>query len=444
MARTLKEASLTTRNARTKLPAGLHWRSIDPETHLGYRKGVRGGVWLVRWRNGEGYRQDRIGTADDEISEGTLDYTTAVRSARDRVEVARREDLAASTGEIQTVRTAVLAYNEVRDARFRARGGSSTGRTAASSSLERYVIGREATGGMEARNPSAIADVPLHELTEAQLLNWRRSLPSTLKTSSVWHLSATLKAAINFAYRTNRATLPAELPGVLTAALVISRTADGEGDGVARDNQILDAETIGQVITAAQMVDDAGDWGGDLYRMIVVLAATGARFSQVVRLTVRDVQIERSRIMVPPSYKGQGRKPEATPVPIGADVLAALGPVIKGRGRGELLLTRRQMERIPGQLKWVATGRRPWGRAARLVEPWAEIRKVAALGAEIVPYALRHSSIVRGIRAGLPLRLVAALHDTSVEMIERHYGRWIADGLDDMAARAVVPLLPQS
>jgi hypothetical protein len=28
-------------------------------------------------------------------------------------------------------------------------------------------------------------------------------------------------------------------------------------------------------------------------------------------------------------------------------------------------------------------------------------------------------------------------------MIERHYGRWIADGLEDLAARAVVPLLPQ-
>jgi integrase len=58
-----------------------------------------------------------------------------------------------------------------------------------------------------------------------------------------------------------------------------------------------------------------------------------------------------------------------------------------------------------------------------------------------VPYALRHSSIVRAIRNGLPIRLVAALHDTSVVMIERHYGRWIADGLEEIASRAVVPLL---
>jgi hypothetical protein len=60
----------------------------------------------------------------------------------------------------------------------------------------------------------------------------------------------------------------------------------------------------------------------------------------------------------------------------------------------------------------------------------------------VIPYALRHSSIVRGIRQGLPIRLVAALHDTSIQMIEKHYARWIVDGLEELAARSVVPLVP--
>ena len=38
--------------------------------------------------------------------------------------------------------------------------------------------------------------------------------------------------------------------------------------------------------------------------------------------------------------------------------------------------------------------------------------------------------------------LVAALHDTSVAMIEKHYSHWIVDGLEEMAAAAVVPLVP--
>jgi hypothetical protein len=76
-----------------------------------------------------------------------------------------------------------------------------------------------------------------------------------------------------------------------------------------------------------------------------------------------------------------------------------------------------------------------------LTRPWAEIRELAGLP-EVIPYSLRHSSIVRGIRQGLPIRLVAALHDTSVQMIEKHYARWIADGLEELAARSVVPLVP--
>ena len=54
MSKTLVEAPLTTPNARSKLKTGIHWRGIDPDTHLGYRKGVRGGRWVVRWYRGEG------------------------------------------------------------------------------------------------------------------------------------------------------------------------------------------------------------------------------------------------------------------------------------------------------------------------------------------------------------------------------------------------------
>ena len=45
-------------------------------------------------------------------------------------------------------------------------------------------------------------------------------------------------------------------------------------------------------------------------------------------------------------------------------------------------------------------------------------------------YALRHSSIARRLLAGAPIRLVAALHDTSVAMIERSYARHIAEHAD--------------
>jgi len=77
MSQTLKEAPLTTRNARAKLDLGLYWRGVDPDIHLGYRKGKRGGRWLVRWYEGKGvYRQHAIGTADDALDgDGTHTYS---------------------------------------------------------------------------------------------------------------------------------------------------------------------------------------------------------------------------------------------------------------------------------------------------------------------------------------------------------------------------------
>jgi hypothetical protein len=56
----------------------------------------------------------------------------------------------------------------------------------------------------------------------------------------------------------------------------------------------------------------------------------------------------------------------------------------------------------------------------------------------VTMYALRHTSIVRQLLANVPVRVVAALHDTSVVMIERNYSKFIADHADELA-RATLP-----
>ena len=55
-------------------------------------------------------------------------------------------------------------------------------------------------------------------------------------------------------------------------------------------------------------------------------------------------------------------------------------------------------------------------------------------------YALRHSSIVRQLLAGVPVRIVAAGHDTSVKMIERTYSQHITDHADAMVRGAMLSL----
>ncbi len=73
---------------------------------------------------------------------------------------------------------------------------------------------------------------------------------------------------------------------------------------------------------------------------------------------------------------------------------------------------------------------------------WKAIRERVGMP-EVIPYALRHSSLVRGLRKGLPIQQVAKLHNTSVKMIERHYAKYIVTALEDLVRAAVVPLMPR-
>jgi integrase len=148
------------------------------------------------------------------------------------------------------------------------------------------------------------------------------------------------------------------------------------------------------------------DGDGDTALLIIVLAATGARFSQVRRLQVQDVQPERSRIMMPSSRKRRSRrKAEHVPIQVGHDVIAMLHAAMEGRQPTDILLNRwRHVQTGPAE--WQRTDYRPWLSASEIMRPWKSACKKLGL-TQAVPYALRHSSIVRGLRANLPIRLVA-------------------------------------
>jgi integrase len=171
--------------------------------------------------------------------------------------------------------------------------------------------------------------------------------------------------------------------------------------------------------------------------MVLLLASTGARFSQLARLRVGDVQA--ARVLVPTGRLGRTRDDSNTPVPIGSDVIKALLPILRDRKAGDYLLERWfHVQHGPG--KWQRDRRAPWGAAFEITKLFRRIA-IAAGVPGMTTYALRHSSIVRGLRAGLPIRLVASLHDTSTPIIERYYSRHIADGSDELAVRAIVPLV---
>lgn len=427
MARTIADIRLQDRTARARLKPRHHpyWRSISDGRHLGYYRGKQTGSWIARCRapDERDYVTLPLGTADDIVEadgEGILDWKQALEAALDWFQKVEKPGYLDAAN--LTVQSAVEEYSVMRDARDSARAGRPV-RSDGRSRLTRYV-----------KVDDQIAGIRLHDLTEADLKGWRERIQG-LKVLSRQRLATDLKAALNYCYQSHRRSLPADFPVTVKFGLKSEEHYWEQGGSSARDNQILEDEQVRTIIRVARELDEDGDFA----LVVVLLAATGARFSQLRRMTVGDVQLDRSRLLVPTSFKGKGRSPQLIKVPVGPDVLQLLRPAVDGRPASEPLLQRWRYKQVDA-IKWVRASRGAWKTASEMTRDWRRV--VAAAGLDgVIPYALRHTSIVRGIRANLPIRLVAAVHDTSVTMIERHYSRWITEGLEEMVAKAVVPLL---
>lgn len=427
MARTVKEVRLQDRTARTKLAPRRkpYWRFLSEGRHLGYYRGARSSSWIARYRGAaaqDEYVTAKLGAADDRCDadgEAVLDWKQAFEKALAWFDAQSRRHL--RTEPIWTVKQAVDFYVAMRDARDSARAGRPM-RSTASSRLRIHVL-----------ETPTLPSICLDQLSESDIKAWLAKV-TIRKDTTKRRLAADLKAALNAAYAEDRRRLPADLPEIIKYGLKVEVAEDLAALSVARENQILGDEQVRLIIETAMRLDAEGD----LTRRIVLLAATGARFSQVQRMLVRDVQFEHSRLLLPKSRKGKGKTADYIRVQVGPDVLNALRPVVEGRKPAEPLLE--HWRYVRDGIQWIRDRRGPWEAAWEMTNGWREIAGAAGLP-RAIPYALRHSSIVRGIRLGLPIRLVAALHDTSVVMIERHYSRWITEGLDELAARAVVPLV---
>jgi site-specific recombinase XerD len=421
MGRRLIESAITTRAARLKLRNGFHWRAIDPDIHLGYRKSNRAGRWLVRWRNGADYLRATLGVADDALDadgRDTLDYQQAMAAAQGHVQKMRKAAVEPAEP-APTVREACERYGEA----FKSRGTS--GGALPGQRLANHVL-----------NDPQIADVPLDVLESEDIRNWRRRLrEKAVAETTVRRISNDFRAALNAAVRSFRRSLSSDLSDEIKSGFEI--TGDDPPAESERPSIILTDDEIRRLTAAAREIDAENDWEGDLFALVIGLAATGARFSQVKKIPIEWFQETKRRVLAPSSRKGRSKKdrPPAS-IPIGEDAIEIFARCAGARPDDEPLFMRWAYRRAGG-LKWEKDKRRAW-EASEISEPFKQIVARAELPQELTAYALRHSSIVRQLRKGLPIRLVAAMHDTSSEMIESHYSKHIVGALEEMAAGAVI------
>lgn len=382
---------------------------------LGYRKLAHGsGAWIAKLTIDGRRAEERIGEADDEGLPEALSYADAVAASlqwrrwkRSALIEARK---AHSAGAL-TVWDAVSAYVARRVERSAVSGEN------ALRVLRKYV-----------RGDSDFSTTRLSKLHAGDIEAWRGRLPRRIAPSTENRILNDVRAALNAACETHRR----QLPPLLREEIRIGTRARPAASNARK--QILSDAEVRRVVEAAFAVDPDGDFA----RLIMLAAATGARFSQLAAMCVGDIQVDLGRAMVPAARKGRVIKPKPPiAVPLGRDVVDAMSAAIDGRQEDNALLERWSYRKAE-KLRWARDRRRPWRNAHEADKLWAATLTRAELPDTTVMYALRHSSIVRGLRAGLPIRLVAASHDTSVEMIEAHYSAFIVDATEDLARRAAI------
>jgi len=393
-----RAARLESATARRKLDVAKkpYWKMVSPGIALGYRRNEGPGTWSVRV-TGAGEWIKRIGLADDlEPADGraVLTYWQAIDAAR---ALARR-----SPGEA-TADTQPITLDEA---------------------LDRYESDLTSRGGdpynaRRARRhlPAALKSKPVSMLSATELKKWRDGLAEQLSPASVNRTRTCVRAACQLALKHD--------PRIENSR-AWKVGLDGLPDTHRARNVILDDVTVRRIVAKAYAHDPA------LGLMVEVAAVTGARLSQLARLEVADLQVDRLRVMLPRSAKGRVRskKHERRPVPIPASLAASLQAAANGRAADAPLLLRNN------GAPWVSGG-------SHHREDFQAV--VAACGldpAAVTLYALRHSSIVRQLLANVPIRIVAATHDTSVGQIEKNYSDLITEHSDSLSRAALLDLAP--
>jgi integrase len=374
MPRTVRERKLDTPAARAKLkPSGKpYWRAIDVGLHLGYRRGLNGGRWVLRrYLGNEKYAVETIAIADDHSAAdgaGILDFFQAQRRARE----------------------AAAKFKEP------ARGPFTISMAMAAYFTRRENDGAKSLAGDRGRASKhilpALGDVLVADLTRDMLSQWLAGLAGKAQNgqdaeavrqhrASANRVLTILRAALNQAFRDGK--VASDVPWRIVKPF---REVD------APRLRYFTTDEIKRLVNAAQ---------GSFRGLVLAALHTGCRYGELTRLCTGDFNPDSGTVFVGQSKSGKARHVVLTDE--GRRFFAAL---TAGRASDSLLLAR-------------ASGQ-PWGTSNQVL-----LMRQACSGARITGgsfHILRHTAASHMVMAGVPLNVVARnLGHVDTHMTEKHY-----------------------
>jgi len=384
MAKRVRDADLENRTSRAKLKVRgkPYYKVIGPGLHVGYRKGKRAGMWVVRrYAGASTYVVETIAEADDyEDADGARILT--FWQAQDQA----RKLVASPKGHSGPYKV----KDAVSDYLVELEGRASCNDTKLR--LDAYAL-------------PVLGDKHVDKLTAETLRHWHRNLaktPRRIRTKkgaeqrtrdidlsdpeiarsrkvSANRILALLKAALNHAFHESKIASDVEWRRVKPFPKVNrSRAA------------YLTLAQCKRLINAADPE----------FRILVRAALeTGARYGELGRLRVEDYNPDSGTLQIWLSKSGESRH-----IILAEDGRAFFDQLTAGRDGGELML------------------RREW-KPSEQQRPMRATCKRAKIDPPMGFHQLRHTWASHAVMGGMPLPVVARnLGHADTRMVEKHYG----------------------
>jgi integrase len=373
MSKTVRERKFDSPAARAKLKSSgkPYWRSIDPGLHLGYRKGLAGGKWVLRrYLGNEKYLVETIGAADDHSAandDTVLDFFQAQRRAREIVAQAKAP--APPQGPF-TVADAMDAYFE----RLAHEGSKSLA---------------DARGRAKIHILPKLGNIAVADLTRDMLAKWLAEQAGKddddaairARRASANRVLTILRASLNQAFRDGK-----------VASDVPWRTVKPFREVDAPRLRYFTKAEVTRLINAAQ---------GDFRDLVKAALFTGCRYGELTRLRAGDFNPDSGTVFVGQSKSGKARHVVLTD---------------EGRKFSEILTAGR-----PGDvLMLTRADGRAWGSSHQIRPMMAACRAASITGGSF--HILRHTAASHLVMSGVPLNVVAHnLGHADTRMTEKHY-----------------------
>ena len=402
MGRQVRDARLETRDARLKLKQRHepYWRLIHEGLHLGYRKGPRGAVWLVRYRDGGKYLKKVLGRADDDLdsnADGILNYKLAQTKA---IEASNTSKKSAPV----TVGEAATRY------------------------LDWYRENKKAFAETELTVKAHIlptfGETLIGELTTRDVKAWHQKLATLARrrrTGLGKRQQFGEKPKTGDEKRARKSTanrILTVLKAILNKAFEDELVSDDLAWRRVKPFDNVD-EPVVRFLTIPEATRLLNSCPADFRQLATAALFTGARYGELASLKVGSFNADNGNIYLQPSKSGRGRH-----VPLNAEGLNFFMQVTAGRPTSELVFTK-------------ADGKH-WGKNHH-IRALKDACKKAKIDPAIGFHELRHTYASLLAQAGADLLTISKLlGHADTRITSRHY----AHLTDRTLSNAVRTLLP--